>query len=127
MEKNSGGKRRITGRKEKSLTVLFYLELFTVTLALAAPFFFKAQLFFYGVIFLAGLFTGGQFTSANLSIDAPDTAGRLYGIDLIGSCIGAFVPALILIPLFGIIYTLLLIALMKIVSAAMILSVRKGT
>jgi len=118
---------RIKKRTEKSLTILFYLELFTVTLALTAPFFFKGELLFYGIVFLAGLFTGGQFTTANLSMDAPDTAGRLYGIDLIGSCIGAFVPALILIPLFGVTQTLLLIALMKIVSAAMILSLRMGT
>ena len=118
---------RITRRTEKSLTVLFYLELFSVTLALTAPFFFKGELLFYGIVFLAGLFTGGQFTTANLSIDAPDTAGRLYGIDLVGSCIGSFVPALILIPLLGVTQTLLLIALMKEVSAAMILSIRKGT
>ena len=118
---------RITKRTEKSLTILFYLELLTVTLALTAPLFFKGELLFYGIVFLAGLFTGGQFTTANLSMDAPDTAGRLYGLDLIGSCIGSFVPALILIPLFGVTQTLLLIALMKMLSAAMILSLRMGT
>ncbi len=118
---------RITKRMEKSLTILFYLELLTVTLALTAPLFFKGELLFYGIVFLAGLFTGGQFTTANLSMDAHDIAGRLYGLDLIGSCIGSFVPALILIPLFGVTQTLLIIALMKILSAAMILSLRKVT
>jgi len=118
---------RITKRKERSLTILFYLELVTVTLALTAPLFFRGELLFYGIVFIAGLFTGGQFTTVSLSMDAPGAAGRLYGLDLIGSCIGSFVPALILIPLFGVTQTLLLIALMKIVSATMILSVRKGT
>jgi len=118
---------RITKRTERSLTILFSLELFTVALALTAPFFFRGELFFYGIALLAGLCTGGQFTTANLSMGSPDTAGKLYGLDLIGSCIGSFIPAIILIPLFGVTWTLLLIAVMKAVSAVLILSVRMGT
>jgi spermidine synthase len=118
---------RITKRTERSLNILFYLELFTVALALTAPLFFRGELLFYGIVFLAGICTGGQFTTANLSMDSPDTAGKLYGLDLIGSCIGSFIPAIILIPLFGVSKTLLLIAVMKAVSAVLILSVRTGT
>jgi spermidine synthase len=118
---------RITKRTERSLTILFSLELFTVALALTAPFFFRGELLFYGIVLLAGLCTGGQFTAANLSMGSPDTAGKLYGLDLIGSCIGSFIPAIILIPLFGVTRTLLLIAVMKAVSAVLILSVRMGT
>jgi spermidine synthase len=110
----------VTRRTERSLTVLLSLELLTVVLAITAPFFFRGELLFYGIVFLAGLFTGGQFTTANLSMDAPNTAGRLYGLDLIGSCIGSFIPAIILIPLFGVSQTLMLIAAMKAVSAVMI-------
>jgi spermidine synthase len=110
----------VTRRTERSLTVLLSLELLTVFLAITAPFFFRGELLFYGIVFLAGLFTGGQFTTANLSMDAPNTAGRLYGLDLIGSCIGSFIPAIILIPLFGVSQTLMLIAAMKVVSAVMI-------
>jgi spermidine synthase len=116
---------RITKQTERSLNILFSLELFTVVLALTAPFFFRGELFFYGIVLLAGLCTGGQFTTANLSMDSPDTAGKLYGLDLIGSCIGSFIPAVILIPLFGVSQTLLLIAVMKAVSAGLIVSVRK--
>jgi hypothetical protein len=118
---------RITKRTERALNILFYLELFTIALALTAPLFFRGELLFYGIVLIAGLCTGGQFTTANLSMDSPDTAGKLYGLDLIGSCIGSFIPAIVLIPLFGVSQTLLVIALMKAVSAVLILSVRMGT
>jgi len=118
---------RITKRTERSLTILLSLEFLTVMLALTAPFFFRGELFFYGIVLLAGLCTGGQFTTANLSMGSSDTAGKLYGLDLIGSCIGSFIPAIILIPLFGVSHTLLLIAAMKAVSAVLILSLKIGT
>jgi len=117
---------RATGRTKRPLTVLLYLELLTIILAITAPLFFGGALLFYGIVFLAGLFTGGQFATVNLSMYATETAGRLYGLDLIGSCFGSFVPAVILIPLFGVPQTLLLMAAMKTLSAAMILSARKG-
>ena len=60
-------------------------------------------------------------------LGSSDTAGKLYGLDLIGSCIGSFIPAIILIPLFGVSHTLLLIAAMKAVSAVLILSLKIGT
>lgn len=116
----------MTKRTEKALTILFYLELFTVALALTALLFFKGELLFYGIVFLSGLFTGGQFNTANLAMDAPDTAGKLYGFDLVGSYIGSFVPAIIVIPLFGVFQALLVIAFLKTVSAVMILGLRKG-
>jgi spermidine synthase len=118
---------RITKQTERSLTILFSLELFTVALALTAPLFFKGELLFYVIVLLAGFCTGGQFTTATLSMDSPDTAGKLYGLDLIGSCIGSFIPAIILIPIFGVSLTLLLIAVMKAVSAVLILSIKMGT
>jgi spermidine synthase len=117
---------RITKRTERSLTILYYLELFTIVLALTAPLFFRAELLFYVLVLLAGICTGGQFTTTNLSMDSLDAAGKLYGLDLVGSCIGSFIPAIILIPLFGVSQTLLLIAVMKAVSAGLILSVMKG-
>lgn len=117
----------VTKRTERSLTILYSLELFTVALALSAPLFFREELLFYGIVFIAGLFIGGQFNTANLAMDAPGDAGRLYGFDLVGSCIGSFIPAIIIIPIFGVLQTLLIIAFMKIVSAIMILSVRKVT
>lgn len=118
---------RLTKQTERPLTILFSLELFTVALALTAPFFFGRELLFYGIVLLAGISAGGQFTTANFSMGSPDAAGKLYGLDLIGSCMGSFIPAIILIPLFGVSQTLLLIAVMKAVSAVLIASLKMGT
>ncbi|NCO68103.1 MAG: hypothetical protein GW873_06130 [Nitrospirae bacterium] len=112
----------LTRHSKRPLMVLFYLELMTITLALISPLFFKAEPLFYLLILLSGIITGGQFSTANLSIGNPDAAGRLYGLDLIGSFLGAFIPSIILIPLFGVADTLLVIVAMKAVSAVMILS-----
>jgi hypothetical protein len=108
---------------KRALKMLFYLELLTITLALSATVFFNAEPLFYVLILLAGTITGGQFSTANISIGEPEAGGRLYAVDLIGSFLGAFVPAMILIPLFGVSNTLLFIAGIKAVSAVMILSV----
>ncbi len=107
---------------KQALQALFYLELMTITLALISSLFFRAEPFFYVLILLLGLITGRQFSTANLCLDEPEVAGKLYGIDLIGSFLGAFIPSIILIPLFGISHTLLFIVGTKAVSAAMILS-----
>jgi spermidine synthase len=105
---------------KRALKMLFYLELLTITLALSATVFFNAEPLFYVLILLAGTITGGQFSTANISIGEPEAGGRLYAIDLIGSFLGAFIPAMILIPLFGVSNTLLFIAGIKTVSAVMI-------
>jgi hypothetical protein len=95
----------------------------TIILALAASIFFRVELLFYVLNLLLGVITGKQFSTANVCLDEPDAAGKLYGIDLIGSFLGAFIPSIVLIPLFGIFQTLLFIVGMKAVSAIMILSV----
>lgn len=112
----------ITKHTERALRMLFYLEVTTTILALTAPVFFRAEPLFYLLILLSGAITGGQFSTANLSIGEPEAAGRLYGLDLIGSFLGAFIPSIIFIPLFGVSNTLLFIAGIKAISAAMILS-----
>jgi spermidine synthase len=113
----------LSRRTKKALQALFYLELMTIILALSSSIFFKAEPLFYVLIFLLGIITGRQFSTANLCMDEFEVAGKLYGIDLIGSFLGAFIPSIILIPLFGIPHTLLFIVGIKAVSATMILSV----
>ncbi len=112
----------LTRHTKRALKKLFYLELITITLALVAPVFFKAEPLFYLLILLSGTITGAQFSTANLSIGEPEAGGRLYGMDLIGSFLGAFIPPMILVPLFGVYNTLLFVASIKLFSAAMILS-----
>jgi hypothetical protein len=114
----------LSGHTRKALRTLFYLELMTIVLASTAAIFFRAEMLYYVLNFLLGVITGRQFSTANVCLDDPEVAGKLYGIDLVGSFLGAFIPSIVLIPLFGIFQTLLFIVGMKAVSAIMILSVR---
>ncbi len=107
---------------KKPLLVLFSLEIMTIILALASPVFFKVELLFYLLCLLSGAITGSQFSTANLFIGELKVAGRLYGIDITGAFLGAFIPSMILIPLFGIYNALLFVAGIKTVSALMIFS-----
>jgi spermidine synthase len=101
---------------------LLLLETLTILLVLVSPFLFKAEFFFYGLIFISGMLTGGQFSAASLSFGETWSGGKLYAIDLFGSFLGAFVPSIIIIPLFGIAHALLFIAFIKMFSAVMIYS-----
>ncbi|MEW6003206.1 MAG: fused MFS/spermidine synthase [Nitrospirota bacterium] len=112
----------LSGFNKDALRTLFYLEILTITLALISPIFFKSELLFYLLSLLSGAITGGQFSTSNQCMNEPHVAGRLYGLDLIGSFSGAFIPAIIMLPLFGVFNTLLSIVVMKVASAAMILS-----
>jgi hypothetical protein len=111
----------------RAAKALFYLELITVSLSLAAPFFFNTEFFFYLLILLAGTVTGGLFAAANAWRGDAGAAGRLYGMDLAGSFLGAFIPSVVIIPLFGVAQALFLVALIKAFSAVMVLSCIKAS
>lgn len=112
----------VTRNARMPLRILFSLEVITILLAVISPLLFKAESLLYFLVFISGLIIGGQFSTANLSMDEPEAGGKLYAMDLIGSFIGALIPSLVIIPLFGVSNTLLLIAFIKTFSAAMILS-----
>lgn len=117
----------ITKHVRMPLRILFYLEVMTILLAIISPLFFKTELLFYVLVFLSGAIIGGQFSTANLSMDEPEAGGKLYAMDLIGSFLGALIPSLVIIPLFGVSNALLLIAFIKTFSAMMILSLIKNS
>jgi hypothetical protein len=112
---------------QRAVKTLFYLELITIALAVAAPFFFKTEFFVYVLILLAGTVTGSLFTAANASIGDAEAAGKLYGMDLVGSFLGSFIPSVVIIPLFGVSQALLIVALIKAFSAVMVLSYIKAS
>ncbi|MGB9716255.1 MAG: hypothetical protein ACPL1G_07610 [Thermodesulfovibrionales bacterium] len=111
---------------KRLLKNIFFFEILITGLALSAFIFFKAEMLFYVLNLLLGIIAGRQFNTANLFQGETQIAGKLYGLDLMGSVLGAFIPAIILIPLFGIKDTLFLIAGIKVVSAIMILSLSAG-
>ncbi len=113
----------LTKYMKNTFRTLFHLELLTITLAVASPLFFRAEPLFYVFIYSSGIITGSLFGAANAAWGDNEAAGKLYGMDLTGSFLGAFVPTIIIIPLFGVYNALLLIALLKAFSALMIVSV----
>jgi spermidine synthase len=67
----------------------------------------------------AGFIGGFQFILANKiwlkdSKDTAKTTGLLYGVDLLGSCVGGIAASMILIPVLGIIETCVLLAVINI-------------
>lgn len=115
----------MTGHVKTPLKIMFILEVITVVVALASSLFFRAEPLFYLLGLVSGIITGGLFSTANSSLGEPEEAGRLYGLDLMGSFLGALIPAIILIPLFGIYNAILVVALLKSFSALMILSIKQ--
>jgi len=109
----------------RPLKLLFLLESAAVLLAVTATLFFRYEALFYLLILFYGMLVGGQFSAATRSSDKPEAAGSLYAADLFGSCAGAIIPTLVLIPLLGIHKTLMLVALLKAFSAVMVLSLKK--
>lgn len=110
----------LTKNLRKALQTLLLIDITMVILCITASLFFKSEEFLYLLIFFAGTLTGAQFSTANSSIGKLEIAGKLYGLDLIGSFAGSIIPSIIIIPLFGIYNTLLVVATVKAFSALMI-------
>ncbi|MFQ6003379.1 MAG: hypothetical protein ACE5KJ_06490, partial [Candidatus Zixiibacteriota bacterium] len=76
---------------------------------------------------IAGFIGGFQFPLASkICLEGGEkvgrTAGLLYGVDLLGSCLGALLASAILIPILGIISTLILVAILNFVTLILILT-----
>jgi len=56
--------------------------------------------------------------------DPAGPAGRLYGLDLAGSFLGALLSAMITVPLIGLYPAVLLVVLLKLASLALLVSLR---
>jgi spermidine synthase len=64
------------------------------------------------LVFCGGLM-GGLHFPLSIAIVSRERAGLVYGIDLIGSSIGALATAMILIPILGIVFTLVIFGLLN--------------
>jgi predicted membrane-bound spermidine synthase len=79
---------------------------------------------------LIGYIGGRQFPIANslflkASGDENREIGSLYGLDLFGSAVGAALISLFLIPLIGIIHTLILLASLNVISLIALFTYKK--
>ncbi len=86
------------------------------------------QLLFFLLLFILAFTVGLEFRlAADLKMTASrERAGLLYATDLSGSALGAFLAALVLLPLLGMFRTCLLLAGLNIISATLAFSLRKS-
>ncbi|MEK7851024.1 MAG: hypothetical protein AAB275_04005, partial [Deltaproteobacteria bacterium] len=114
------------GKTRQPLSRLRLLDTTMILTLASAPFFFKIEPLFYVLNFLCGLITGWEFAAATLFIkqEASRLAGRLYGIDLAGSFLGALLTAILLVPLLGIQNTIIFVVLLKAVSLILLMTVK---
>ncbi|MDP2044170.1 MAG: fused MFS/spermidine synthase [Candidatus Omnitrophota bacterium] len=106
------------------LSIAIYAFLFPAAvtlLSLAKPnyaYWFGANIFFPALSFLSGLQGGALFVLANKAYlnkekGAGASAGLTYGLDLLGSCAGAILTAVFMIPVLGLAQTCLIIGLLN--------------
>ncbi len=80
------------------------------------------------LFFAAGLLTGAEFPMANAVHgriggtrgDTAETAGLIYGVDLVGGWIGGFAGGFLLVPVLGFLRACLLCALLKLTSVLLL-------
>ena len=107
------------GSEEKRLFLILEFFLFSLPLVILAIAVYFPWFYLFPVLAVSlGLLTGMQFPLASVLdfSSAEETGGRLFAYDLIGGSLGAFLIGMIFVPLFGIIYTCLMMAGLKIIS-----------
>lgn len=99
------------------LKKLILSEALFIFLIAFSSYFLKGEVTFYLISFISGFLGGLQFSMAgNLMMDRVQTASLLYGIDLTGSFAGALITALYLIPLAGMMSSLMILGIIKLSS-----------
>ncbi|MDD5129086.1 MAG: fused MFS/spermidine synthase [Candidatus Omnitrophica bacterium] len=123
---------KLIGRFKKHLNIMILINFLFCILSSSLPVLFfwlstsnKEAVAFIGanIIFpllsaVIGLFVGVQFATANkISLNdgrqAGEVSGLTYGIDLLGSCLGALLSGIFLIPVLGITWSCLAIAIIN--------------
>lgn len=100
---------RIRTLSSVQFTMSGFLLLIVLITALRPP---GIYLFIPILVFFGG-FLGGVHFPMSIGIMKRRSAGVIYGLDLIGSGVGALLTAVILIPVIGIIYTLLVFVVLN--------------
>jgi len=106
----------------RPLRALRICEAAAVALLFAAPLFFRHEALFAAAMLLMGALNGAVFSAA-VNFRKRGNTGRLYGLDLVGSFLGALLTSIILVPLFGIQNTLFFVVSLKIMSLSVLVAI----
>jgi len=124
-------------QRKSSLSILMLVQaamgglaaLMGIILPLASGIQSPAALFalFSGITFSAGMINGVNFPlaaacSMALSRRAEHAAGKIYGAELLGACLGAILASVLVAPLFGIVACCILAALANLTAFAVLLA-----
>lgn len=123
------GTKKISGAKIKSLILIHgSIIVFCLIFLLGSWFLFQVspkpslavEIIFLSLAVLIGGIVGFEFPIINKlylsKIKNPgQKAGTIYGADLLGSCLGASLISIFILPIFGIFQTLILIAILNVV------------
>jgi spermidine synthase len=86
------------------------------------------QMIFYGISFVIAAIAGLEFSMASVlrAGDTSSVVSELYGVDLIGSALGAVITAAFLIPLTGVLHSVMIISVVNIASGLFAFGHRKS-
>ena len=129
----------VLGRIKNHLKAFRLIELALICFCIAVPLLFLAlpanpdnpgvfflfKALFLTLSFTSGFLTGSQFPLANKlylkkSTNLSETAGLLYGADLLGGWLGGIVGAVVLLPVLGLTGTCITVGLLKLTSLTVI-------
>jgi len=106
---------------------LAVLQAGAAAIFIIAPFTFGHEVSYYVVSALAGGTTGAEFAAAFQVREADGrarSAGSLYAADLVGSCCGALLASIVLVPLLGIHGAIAVLVVWKVISLTLLLVMR---
>ena len=96
-----------------------FLDVMSILLLFSMMMLIRHTMLLYAFIFIAGIIGGGQFSSVYNLLKENIHAGTLYALDLVGSFSGAIITTILLIPMIGIINTIMLLIFMKTISVVL--------
>lgn len=111
------------------LGLLFLIIRYLATSHLSTNIFHLFEPAFYLLPMIGGILTGATWTLANRHLigqreSVERSSGLLYGIDLFGSCAGSFFVSVFLVPIYGLNFVFLLLAVLNLVAVTSLLMIR---
>jgi len=127
-----------SGNKFREIKVYYVLQFGLAAFAVILPFLIQlrgvinvwlllGQFMFFALIFILATGIGFEFLLASMlqQKSYSEISGENYSTDLAGSALGAFLTAIVLLPLIGLVKTCLVVAALNIISGLMAFSARK--